>query len=54
MKISGNANARSFFKKHGVTDDQMMVSGLSENLNTICTEFKCFVSLCPISVGEKV
>ena len=26
MKLSGNANARAFFKKHGVTESQMMVS----------------------------
>ncbi len=25
MKISGNGNAKSYFKKHGVTDEQMMV-----------------------------
>ena len=26
MKISGNGNATLFFKKHGVTDAQMMVA----------------------------
>ena len=26
MKISGNGNARDFFKKHGVTESQMTVS----------------------------
>ena len=25
MRLSGNGNAREFFKKHGVTDAQMMV-----------------------------
>jgi ADP-ribosylation factor GTPase-activating protein 2/3 len=25
MRISGNGNARNFFKKHGVTDEQMTV-----------------------------
>ena len=25
MKLSGNGNAKSYFKKHGVTDEQMMV-----------------------------
>jgi hypothetical protein len=25
MKISGNGNARAFFKKHGVTEAQMTV-----------------------------
>lgn len=29
MKISGNGNARAFFKSHGVTDDQMHVRRFS-------------------------
>ena len=27
MKMSGNGNAKAFFKKHGVTDEQMQVRG---------------------------
>lgn len=26
MKLSGNGNAANFFKRHGVTDEQMRVS----------------------------
>lgn len=26
MKLSGNANARAYFKSHGLTDGQMMVN----------------------------
>ena len=43
MKISGNGNATLFFKKHGVTDAQMMVTNLLTSLfsATLSVYYSC-------------